>query len=167
MLRSPAVTVAVTPEAGDNVTPAAMAELTLYPPPPPPPIYPARPLDAAAERMVEEEFDDGLALVRSTGVLTVVGQLDDDDEEEGEDEGADQDEERWQEDEEAVELLLSFEFEDREYNLVRLLEPVLMLGRVEKDGVRLLSEDERGEDIIKKAESFMMEAIEKEFEQEG
>lgn len=81
-----------------------------------------------AASIVEDEFGEELALERTPQTLTLVGELeegeddDEEDEDEEEDEGIDDDSEE-------VEILLSFEEDDVEYCLVRLLDPVLLVGK--------------------------------------
>jgi Protein of unknown function (DUF3727) len=84
-----------------------------------------------AANIVAEEFDEELVLQRTPQTLTLVGELEDDDDEEQEEEeeedGEDEDDEN---DEEEVEVLLTFEHRDKEYHLVRLLDPILLVGKV-------------------------------------
>jgi hypothetical protein len=75
-----------------------------------------------AEAIVSEEFGEELVLQRTPQTLTLVGELEEDDEEEEDD---DEDEE----DDEEVEVLLTFEHRGKEYHLVRLLDPILLVGR--------------------------------------
>lgn len=83
-----------------------------------------------AAEIVEDEFGEELALVRTPQTLTLVGELelgdgeDDDDEEQYEFDADDMGDE-----EEEVEILLSFEHDGKEFNLVRLLDPVLLVGK--------------------------------------
>jgi len=80
-----------------------------------------------AESIVEEEFGDELGLQRTPQTLTLVGELeaeDEEDDEEYDDEGEDVSEE-----EEEVEILLSFEHKGMEFHMVRLLDPVLLVGK--------------------------------------
>jgi hypothetical protein len=117
-----------------------------------------------AEKVIEEEFGEDLALVRTAQTLTLVGELDldeeDEDEEDGDGEGSDTISEGEgayeQDDEEEVELLLAFDFEEREYNLVRMMDPVLLVGEVrEGDKVVLLSDEESEEVLPIVEETFM------------
>jgi hypothetical protein len=84
-----------------------------------------------AEGIIEDEFGEELVLLRTPQTLTLIGELDmdDDDEEEEEDEDIDDDEDQ-ADTEEEVEILVSFEEEGREYHLVRLLDPILLVGKV-------------------------------------
>ena len=89
-----------------------------------------------AESIVAEEFGDELSLQRTPQTLTLVGELDEDfddeddeEEEEENDEESDDEKDMDEETEEAVEVLLSFEHRDLDYHLVRLLDPVLIVGR--------------------------------------
>ena len=79
-----------------------------------------------AKSIVEEEFGDKLVLQRTPQTLTLVGELDDED---GDDNDGDDDED--------VELLLSFEYDGRQYYLVRSLDPILLVGT--PDGIKLSS----------------------------
>ena len=93
---------------------------------------------------MEEEFGDELSLERTPQTLTLVGEL-----EEGEDDEDEEDEEDiMDDDEEDVEILLSFEHDDTEFCLVRLLDPVLLVGKaISEDDhrVQLLTEEEADE----------------------
>jgi Protein of unknown function (DUF3727) len=80
-----------------------------------------------AEAVVREDFGDELVLQRTPQTLTLVGELElieDEDDDEDDDNEDDEDEE-----EEVVDLLLSFEHRGKEYHLVRLLDPVLLVGK--------------------------------------
>jgi hypothetical protein len=112
-----------------------------------------------AEHIVNEEFGDELVLQRTPQTLTLVGELEDDDDDEDDDEeelddGDDDDGE--EEDgglydgDEDVELLLSFEHRDKEYNLVRLMDPVLLVGKAdpEREDLRTLLTPEESERIM-------------------
>lgn len=91
---------------------------------------------------MEEEFGEELSLERTPQTLTLVGELVEEGEEDEEDE---EDEDFMEEDEEDVEILLSFEQEGTEYCLVRLLDPVLLVGKAISDDdkrVRLLTPEE-------------------------
>ena len=78
-----------------------------------------------AESIVSEEFGEELVLQRTPQTLTLVGELEEEDEETEDDEDDDDDEE----DEEEVEVLLSFEHRGKEFHLVRLLDPILLVGK--------------------------------------
>lgn len=84
-----------------------------------------------AESIVAEEFGEELVLQRTPQTLTLVGELDDeDDEEEYDDDDEEFDDENEEEDdEEEVDVLLSFEHRGKEYQLVRLLDPILLVGK--------------------------------------
>ena len=75
-----------------------------------------------AEAIVAEEFGEELVLQRTPQTLTLVGELEEDTEDD-EDDGEG-------EDEEEVEVLLSIEHRGKEYLLVRLLDPILLVGKV-------------------------------------
>lgn len=81
--------------------------------------------------IVEDEFGEELVLERTPQTLTLVGELE---EGEGDEEyDGDDDEEEIDDEEEEVEILLSFEEEGTEYVLVKLLDPVLLVGRASED----------------------------------
>jgi hypothetical protein len=75
------------------------------------------------------EFGEELVLQRTPQTLTLVGELEDDFDED-EDDSLDDDDET-ADDEEEVEVLLSFEHRDKQYTLVRLLDPVLIVGKAD------------------------------------
>ena len=112
-------------------------------------------------RIVEDEFGEELSLERTPQTLTLVGELDTDDDEEEEEEEEEEDD--LDDDEEEVEILLSFEEDDVEYLLVRLLDPVLLVGKSmkgEKNKCELLSPDE-SEKIMPILEDLFLEYQEK------
>ena len=81
------------------------------------------------------EFGEELVLQRTPQTLTLVGELEEDDDEdefEDEDEDDDDDDDDDGADEE-VEVLLKFEHRDKEYNLVRFMDPILLVGRQDPD----------------------------------
>lgn len=87
-----------------------------------------------AESIVEEEFGEELVLQRTPQTLTLVGELEEDEDEEDDDAGMENDNEDDDiDDDEEVEVLLSFEQDGRQYNLVRLLDPILLVGRVDEE----------------------------------
>jgi hypothetical protein len=68
--------------------------------------------------------------MRTPQTLTLVGELEEDDEEESEDfEEKDDDSDDDADGDEEVEVLLAFENDGRQYNLVRLLDPILLVGK--------------------------------------
>jgi len=85
-----------------------------------------------AELIIEEEFGEELSLQRTPQTLTLVGELEEEDEEEDED-GVDGGG-GLADDEEEVEILLSFEHKGREFDLVRLMDPVLLVGKEDPEG---------------------------------
>lgn len=96
-----------------------------------------------AASIVEEEFGEELSLERTPQTLTLIGEL-----EEGEEDEEHTDEANLDEDEEDVEILLTFEHREKEYNLVRLVDPVLLVGKNTKGdepGCILLSPEEADE----------------------
>lgn len=93
-----------------------------------------------AASIVEEEFGEELQLERTPQTLTLVGEL-----EEGEADEERDDNENIAEDEEDVEILLTFEHKGKEFNLVRLIDPMLLVGKnIKGDDSKciLLSPDE-------------------------
>jgi Protein of unknown function (DUF3727) len=84
-----------------------------------------------AANIVAEEFDEELVLQRTPQTLTLVGELEDDDDDDEEDEDEDDEDDDDESDEEEVEVLLTFEHRDKEYHLVRLLDPILLVGKVD------------------------------------
>jgi len=95
-----------------------------------------------AENIVSEEFEEELVLQRTPQTLTLVGELEDDDIDDDEDEDLDGDEE--------VEVLLSFEHREKEFTLVRLLDPVLLVGKndSERPDLRVLLTPEESEKVM-------------------
>jgi hypothetical protein len=113
-----------------------------------------------AESIVEEEFGEELVLVRTPQTLTLVGELDmdaEDDEDDPEDDLADEEEE--------VEILLSFEHlrgdTKMEVHLVRLLDPVLLVGKVDpaEPGLnrRLLLTPDESDEIMPVLEGLFLQ----------
>lgn len=89
-----------------------------------------------AENIVQEEFGEELALQRTPQTLTLVGELEEeeeDDEDMEDDQDEDDEEDSPYEGEEDVEVLLSFEHRGTEFNLVRLLDPVLLVGKTDPE----------------------------------
>lgn len=84
-----------------------------------------------AEGIVAEEFGEELSLQRTPQTLTLVGELEEDEDDElgfQEDDDLSVDDVS---DEEEVEVLLSFEHRGKDFNLVRLLDPILLVGKVD------------------------------------
>lgn len=87
-----------------------------------------------AENIVMEEFGEELSLQRTPQTLTLVGELEDDeDDDEDMDDDDEEDDDSPYAGEEDVEVLLSFEHRGTEFNLVRLLDPVLLVGKRDPD----------------------------------
>ncbi|KAI2503141.1 Protein of unknown function (DUF3727) [Fragilaria crotonensis] len=106
-----------------------------------------------AESIVAEEFGEELVLQRTPQTLTLVGELDeDDDEDQDEDDDDDSDS-----DEEEVEVLLSFEHRDMEFNLVRLLDPVLLVGKEVVAGQRVLLSPDESEKVMPELEKMFLD----------
>ena len=106
-----------------------------------------------AESIVAEEFGEELVLQRTPQTLTLVGELDEDDEDEENDDEDDDSED----DEEEVEVLLSFEHRDMEFNLVRLLDPVLLVGKEVVAGQRVLLSPDESEKVMPELEKMFLD----------
>uniref|UniRef100_A0A7S1BVV7 Nucleoplasmin-like domain-containing protein n=1 Tax=Corethron hystrix TaxID=216773 RepID=A0A7S1BVV7_9STRA len=112
-----------------------------------------------AESLIEDEFGEELILQNTPQTLTLVGELDLDDSEDDE-----YDEEDLSDDEEEVQMLLSFDHEGKEYSLVRLLDPVLLVAGEpvnQESGVNeheMLTIEE-SEKIIPELERLLMEEL--------
>lgn len=77
--------------------------------------------------------------------------------EESEDEDDDEDSDGdVDESEEEVEILVSFEEEGQEYHLVRLLDPVLLVGKIGNENTRILLTPEESDIVMPKLESMFM-----------
>lgn len=106
-----------------------------------------------AEEIIEEEFGEELVLLRTPQTLTLVGELeenelDDDDED---DVGDD-----LNETEEEVEILISFEENGQEYHLVRLLDPVLLVGKAGNENTRILLTPEESDIVMPQLEEMFI-----------
>uniref|UniRef100_A0A6U0L8R0 Uncharacterized protein n=1 Tax=Minutocellus polymorphus TaxID=265543 RepID=A0A6U0L8R0_9STRA len=124
-----------------------------------------------AELIIEEEFGEELSLQRTPQTLTLVGELEegeeDDDEEDDEDdfgEEYDDDEEGVEDDEEEVEILLSFEHRDKEFHIVRLLDPVLLVGTTdtENEERRILLSPKQADAVMPALEEIFLQNQKKE-----
>jgi len=58
--------------------------------------------------------------------------------------------------EEEVEILVSFEEEGREYHLVRLLDPVLLVGKIGNENSRILLTPEESDVVMPQLEKMFM-----------
>ena len=101
-------------------------------------------LFAIAKQMIEQDKDAKLALYRTPATLTLAGNLGMDD---------DEDEDNEEEDEDGVvaaDLLLSFEYEGQEYNLVKPTDLMLLVGKEDGDNKeqRVLITDEESEELM-------------------
>jgi hypothetical protein len=96
--------------------------------------------------------EDDIHLMRTANVLTMQGDLENDDNEDGSEDDEDEDDEDDDADEEdgeeeqgqgeKVEVLADFEIEDKPYSLVRFMEPVYLIAKLVSKEYVLLSEDE-------------------------
>ena len=79
-------------------------------------------------------------------------------EESEEDEGEDEfyDDDYMAESEEEVEILVSFEEDGQEYHLVRLLDPVLLVGKGGNENTRILLTPEESDIVMPKLEDMFM-----------
>jgi hypothetical protein len=109
-----------------------------------------------AENIVAEEFGDELALQRTPQTLTLVGELEED--EDGDDDDDDPDDDEIYTGEEEVEVLLSFDHRDTEFNLVRLLDPVLLVGKTdsERPDLRMLLTPEESDVMMPALEDMFL-----------
>jgi Protein of unknown function (DUF3727) len=112
-----------------------------------------------AESIVAEEFGEELVLQRTPQTLTLVGELELDDEDDAEEDAEDEDES------EEVEVLLSFEHREQEFSLVRLLDPILLVGKdnpddeanaEEEGGTRLLLTPDESETVMPVLEDLFL-----------
>jgi len=110
-----------------------------------------------AENIVTEEFGEELSLQRTPQTLTLVGELEEEEEEE-DDEDDDLDDDEIYTGEEEVEVLLSFDFRDKEFNLVRLLDPVLLVGKTdaERPDLRMLLTPEESDMVMPALEDMFL-----------
>jgi hypothetical protein len=108
-----------------------------------------------AENIVAEEFGEELVLQRTPQTLTLVGELEEN-EEDDEDYDAEDDDDY--DGEEEVEVLLTFEHRGTEFNLVRLMDPVLLVGKTdpERPDLRLLLTPEESEMVMPKLEELFL-----------
>lgn len=124
-----------------------------------------------AEAIVADEFGDELSLHRTPQTLTLVGELDEDfDDEDDDDDEEEDDDDEGEIVDQAVEVLLSFEHRDCEYHLVRLLDPVLIVGKQdpEESGLerRYLLTVEESLAVMPTLEALFMEYTEKQLDEE-
>eukprot|EP00569_Conticribra_weissflogii_P005473 CAMPEP_0171341366 /NCGR_PEP_ID=MMETSP0878-20121228/10144_1 /TAXON_ID=67004 /ORGANISM="Thalassiosira weissflogii, Strain CCMP1336" /LENGTH=232 /DNA_ID=CAMNT_0011843587 /DNA_START=309 /DNA_END=1007 /DNA_ORIENTATION=+ len=108
-----------------------------------------------AEGIIEDEFGEELVLLRTPQTLTLVGELEESDADEDED-SDDYDDEDMEDSEEEVEILVSFEENGQEYHLVRLLDPVLLVGKDGNENTRVLLTPEESDSIMPKLEEMFM-----------
>ena len=112
-----------------------------------------------AENIVAEEFGEELALQRTPQTLTLVGELEEDDDEDDEEDYDDEDDDDdMYTGEEEVEVLLSFEHRGTEFNLVRLLDPVLLVGKTdpERPDLRMLLTPEESDNVMPALEDMFL-----------
>jgi Protein of unknown function (DUF3727) len=107
-----------------------------------------------AKSIVEGEFGEDLVLERTPQTLTLVGELEDDDDD------YDEDDEDYDEDDdgEEVDVLLSFDHKGVEYSLVRMKDPMFLVGLADPDSPsnrRLLSTDE-ADKVVPTLEKMLM-----------
>jgi hypothetical protein len=114
-----------------------------------------------AETIVAEEFGEELVLQRTPQTLTLVGELDLDegDEDDEDDEDDDDDDEDLEDGEEEVDVLLTFDHRGTEFNLVRLLDPILLVGKTdpERPDMRNLLSPEESDKIMPILEEMFLE----------
>lgn len=112
-----------------------------------------------AEGIVAEEFGEELALQRTPQTLTLVGELEEDEDDLGFEEDNDLSTEDDASDEEEVEILLSFEHRGKDFNLVRLLDPILLVGKVDSSmpDNRVLLTAEESDEVMPLLEDIFLE----------
>ena len=110
-----------------------------------------------AEDIVAGEFGEDLVLERTPQTLTLIGELDDEDDDE-DDLDEDEDDDLYEGAEE-VEVLLGFEHDGREFNLVKRVDPVLLVGKVdpERPEVRLLLTPEEAQEVMPQLEDIFLQ----------
>lgn len=108
-----------------------------------------------AAGIVEEEFGEELSLHRTPQTLTLVGELEDEDD----DEDSEDDDDDMEDGEEEVEILLSFEHRGKEFNLVRLLDPVLLVAKADPENSerRILLSTDESEEVMPVLEGMFLE----------
>ena len=106
-----------------------------------------------AEEIIEDEFGEELVLQRTPQTLTLVGELE---ESEEDDEGDEEVDDKGSEEDEEVEILVSFEENEREYHLVRLLDPVLLVGKGGGEDTRILLTPEESDRVMPKIEKLFL-----------
>lgn len=104
-----------------------------------------------AEGIIEEEFGEELVLYKTPQTLTLVGELEESGLEEDEDVAGDANDT-----EEEVEILVSFEEDGQEYHLVRLLDPVLLVGKARNENTRILLTPEESDRVMPKLEEMFL-----------
>jgi hypothetical protein len=77
-------------------------------------------------------------------------------EEDEEDDDEDDEDSDMDDTEEEVEILVSFEEDGREYHLVRLLDPVLLVGKIGAENTRILLTPEESDTVMPKLEAMFM-----------
>lgn len=111
-----------------------------------------------AESIVEEEFGDELVLQRTPQTLTLVGELEEDEDEEDDEFFSLGDDDDLDDGDEEVEVLLSFEQDGVEYNLVRMLDPMLLVGKQDtEEGRRLLLTPQESDRVMPILEDIFLE----------
>lgn len=106
------------------------------------------------QRVVEEEFGEEYSLLNTPQTLTLTGDLGD-----GEDDEDFESDEDISEAEEEVEIIVTLENQGIEYSLVRLLDPVLLVGRVleDDDNKRFLLTEEESDLIMPRIEELLLD----------
>lgn len=117
-----------------------------------------------AESIVADEFGDELSLQRTPQTLTLVGELEEEEDEDEDEDAYDDDEEEDSDNgEEEVEILISFEHQGKEFHLVRLLDPVLLVGKTDPENPerRILLTAEESDEVMPELEELFLEFQEK------
>ena len=85
--------------------------------------------------------------------MTLVGELEEDEEDD------DDDDDEFYDGEEEVEVLLSFEHRGKEFNLVRLMDPILLVGKTDPDrsDLRILLTPQESANVMPLLEEMFLE----------
>ena len=112
---------------------------------------------SVAQSIVDDEFGEELVLERTPQTLTLIGELEEDDDDDRYQDDEDDDGGLLDEEEE-VEILLSFEFEGMEVNLVKLLDPVLLVGKADPESElrRILLTEEESDEVLPALEELFL-----------
>lgn len=106
--------------------------------------------------IINEEFGEELVLALTPQTLTLVGELEEGEEEQEYDESLDENDVP-DEDEEDVEMLLAFEVDSVEYNLVKLLDPVMLVAKKDEQNRYLILDEGESEGVLPQLEEMFVQ----------